>query len=89
MVMMSGSVTATTTAQLLGHGTARQIIVQNQGAVAVLIGSPTNQSLSIPAGGDITIGDLETSEPDQINIASIWVKSASSTAVVGWNALVG
>lgn len=75
-------VTATTTAaQALPYQAGRKyLLIQNKGAVQVVLtwngaGSGT-EGIAIPAGGSW--------EPVVIPVNSLWVKSASSTADVGF-----
>lgn len=83
--MQDGTQSATTTAAPLNGGTSivcQEVLVQNDpdNAVDVFVGNATSQSVQLRPG--------ETYTALVNNVSKVYVKSASSTATVNWQARV-
>lgn len=85
MTYRSGNRTATTTAAGLvsAVGTSvNRVLIQNRGAVNVLIGDSASQDYLLGPGESLPIVSEDSSNFD---LSTIYIKAESSTCVVGWN----
>ena len=75
---VAGTVTATTSAAIIGTQVCSAVLVQNDpnSSVKLLVGDATSQPFALNAGQAVTIPCS--------NVNKVYVKSASATAVCNW-----
>ena len=79
-ILLSGTQNATTTPAQLNAGNSvacQKIVVQNQGAAAVNIGTKAVQGLQLAAGATSPILEVR-------DVSDLWIVAASGTQAVGW-----